>query len=514
MNNVPESVLVVTTKEESVTGNATRPGAVLSRTSRQGQPTQARTGVRGEIQPPAQYRAALSIVAFLGFAVAIPIVLRVTAEARYTETDFLLRYLVVLYAAIHISVIVWRKPVVPVAGVFWMFVYICMGVVPLAQLSTGASTMLAFQVDDATLHATTALTLLGCVSFDLAYNLRLFRNLGRAAPLRTLRSMTTLRVFASVAILGGFIYVAQVGGLGVFFASRQEAGQALDQLSPDSGQAVRAIISAFGSVSCLVALIFYLHVLRLLRSSLNLLDYFLLVVLVGINVVVNNPISNSRYWALAVLFGLIMPLIRFRKSWFNVAIIGGIVAAIVVFPLSDITRRRAGTGLMVQTDSVWRMISTKDYDQFSMLANTLGFTADAGFAWGYQFLGPLLFWVPRVIWPTKPLDSGVEVGQWMSSANVNLSSPLWAEAWINFGAFGVVVTLALLGLVSRKFDSGFGASEWSPNEVGYLGVSVLSGYMFILLRGSLLQSMGRLMVLALSIACLTAAVNRKSGLRK
>ena len=103
-----------------------------------------------------------------------------------------------------------------------------------------------------------------------------------------------------------------------------------------------------------------------------------------LNVVVNNPISNSRYWTLAVLFGLVMPLIGSRKALFNVAIVGGVVAAIFLFPLSDITRRAAGTGVMLQTDSVWRMISTKDYDQFSMLANTLGFTPDEGLTWGYQ----------------------------------------------------------------------------------------------------------------------------------
>ena len=55
--------------------------------------------------------------------------------------------------------------------------------------------------------------------------------------MRQLRSMETLRIFATAAILGGLVYVAQVGGIGVFFASRQEASQALDQVSPDSGQA-------------------------------------------------------------------------------------------------------------------------------------------------------------------------------------------------------------------------------------------------------------------------------------
>ena len=456
-------------------------------------------------------RAGLAIVAFLGFAVAIPLILRTTSEAPYTDTEFLFRYSALLYAAVRMSVILSKDQVRPVAGVFWMFVYICLGVVPLAQLSTGASTILAVQVDEATLHATTAVTLLGCVSFDLAYHLRFSRNGARPAPVRTLRSLDTLRIFAVVAILGGLTYVAQVGGIGVFFASRQEAGQALDQVSPDSGQAARAIISAFGSVACLVGLIFYFHALRMLRSSLNLLDVALMAALVGLNVVVNNPISNSRYWTLAVLFGLVMPFIGARKSLFNVAIISGVVAAIFLFPLSDITRRAAGAGGMVQSDSVWRMISTKDYDQFTMLANTLGFTRDEGFTWGNQFLGALLFWVPRVIWPAKPLDSGVEVGQWMSSANVNLSSPLWAEAWINFGVAGVVLTFALLGLLSRKLDSGFAAGALSAGSVGYLGVSIFSGYMFILLRGSLLQSMGRLMILALAIAILSGTVKRKPG---
>jgi hypothetical protein len=463
----------------------------------------------GEARPG--MRAAFAIMAFLSFAVAIPLVLWATSEAVYNESEFFIRYSVLLYSAFRMSVILWRDQVRPVAGVFWMFVYICLGVVPLAQLSTGASTILAVQVDDATLQATTAITLLGCISFDLAYHLRLAARAG-VAPGATLRSMDTLRIFAGIAVLGGLVYVAQVGGISVFFASRQEAGQALDQVSPDSGQAARAIISAFGSVACLVGLIFYIHAVRMLRSSLNLLDSALMVALVGLNVIVNNPISNSRYWTLAVLFGLIMPLIGARKSFFNLAIIGGVVAAIFLFPLSDITRRAAGTGgAMLQSDSVWRMISTKDYDQFSMLANTLGFTRDEGFTWGNQFLGALLFWVPRVLWPTKPLDSGVEVGLWMNSANVNLSSPMWAEAWINFGVAGVIVTFAVLGLLSRKLDSGFGAGALSAGSVGYLGVSIFSGYMFILLRGSLLQSMGRLMILALAIAFLSGTVKRKPG---
>src|SRR4051812_48122118 len=146
----------------------------------------AGTDFRRSVRPPGETKpgiwTALSILTFLCFGVAIPLILRSTSEAFYSDTDFLIRYSPLLYSAFRISVILWKEQVRPVGGVFWMFVYICMGVVPLAQLSTGASTIIAAQVDDGTLYATTAITLLGCISFDLAYHLRFFQSLGGPLP--------------------------------------------------------------------------------------------------------------------------------------------------------------------------------------------------------------------------------------------------------------------------------------------------------------------------------------------
>ena len=75
---------------------------------------------------------------------------------------------------------------------------------------------------------------------------------------------------------------------------------------------------------------------------------------------------------------------------------------------------------------------------------------------------------------------------------------------------GWSVIFALLGLLSRRLDVGFGAGALSAGSVGYLGVSIFSGYMFILLRGSLLQSMGRLLILALAIAVLSVSRQTKA----
>lgn len=470
-----------------------------------GRGAEQRTGVR----------TAVALVAFLLFAVVFPLEVRGASAVLFSNSDFLIRYAVALYASVKLALLLWQGDIRPVAGVFWIFVYTGMGLAPLAQLATGRSTALAIQVGDRELTMASLLTLLGCVCFDVAYHLKLRRRGGASPQLRfrTLRSMDVLRIFSVAAVVAALVYIIQVGGLSVFFLSRQETSQALDEISPDSGQALRAIISAAGSVGCLTALIFYLHVWRTRDVALAAVDGLLLAALAVMNIVINNPVSNSRYWTLAVVFGLLLPLIRGRKGLFNAAVAGGVIASIVIFPLSDITRRAAGTGAPLSSESVWITIATKDYDQFTMLANTLAYTADHGLSWGMQALGPVLFWVPRVIWPDKPLDTGVEVGQWMNSINVNLSAPLWAEAWINFGLPGLILVFAALGLLARRLDSGFRAEILSKGSVGYLGISIFAGYLFILLRGSLLQSMGRLMILVLSVLILTAVTNRRERLQ-
>lgn len=454
-------------------------------------------------------RSAAALVVFLVFAVVLPLLVRGGAAVAYTDTEFLIRYSLVLYASIKVSALLWHPGIRPVAGVFWIFVYTCMGMAPLAQLTTGRTTALAIQVDEGLLTLASFLTLLGCVCFDLAYHVR-FRP-GRYATLRfrTLRSMHTLRIFSAAAIGAALVYILQVGGVGVFFLSREETSDALDAISPDSGQALRAIISAAGSVTCLTALIFYLHAWRTREKPFTPADGALTAVLLVMNVIINNPVSNSRYWTLAVLFGLLLPFIRGRKGIFNLMLVAGALASILVFPLSDVTRRAAGSGQPVEFDSVWATIATKDYDQFTMLANTLGYTQDHGLSWGQQALGPVFFWVPRILWPNKPYDTGVEVGMWMNSANLNLSAPLWSEAWINFGLIGLILAFLGMGVLASRLDAGFRMDILRQGSVGYLGISIFAGYLFILLRGSLLQSMGRLMILGLSILILTAAQRHK-----
>ena len=77
------------------------------------------------------------------------------------------------------------------------------------------------------------------------------------------------------------------------------------------------------------------------------------------------------------------------------------------------------------------------------------------------------------------------------------------------GLLGVVLAFVGLGVLAHRLDTGFRADVLGMGSVGYLGISIFAGYLFILLRGSLLQSMGRLMILVISILILTTVANRR-----
>jgi hypothetical protein len=85
----------------------------------------------------------------------------------------------------------------------------------------------------------------------------------------------------------------------------------------------------------------------------------------------------------------------------------------------------------------------------------------------------------------------------------NLSAPLWAEMYLDFGLPGIAILFALYGWVLRRVDDLY---LRRPTDFTILAASVVAGYSFIILRGSLLQAMGRLF----GIVLLLWLMSRKS----
>jgi hypothetical protein len=187
----------------------------------------------------------------------------------------------------------------------------------------------------------------------------------------------------------------------------------------------------------------------------------------------------------------------------------------VLFPFAD--RFRYINGSSSSSDlagrSIVETLAVKDYDQMSMVVNTVTFVREgAGHTLGRQAAGALLFWVPRSSWETKPIDTGTEVALYIGTVNTNLSEPLWAELWIDFGIVGMVLGFLLLGYLLRRGDRWYaGAVDRGRRvtTVGMIAIPVIAGYEAILLRGSLLQAMGRLGVMVLCFVVLSAWTRRR-----
>jgi hypothetical protein len=224
-------------------------------------------------------------------------------------------------------------------------------------------------------------------------------------------------------------------------------------------------------------------------------------------VVVNNPISNSRYWFGTILIALVFAIWPTLRAGYRGLVVVALFTAAVLFPYTDYFRyepvyRQAMSG------SVLEVMSVKgDYDAQAQLTNTVDFVDSSGFFYGQQALGALLFWVPRSVWPDKPVDTGTILATYARSTNLNLSAPLWSEAYIDFGLVGVVLVFLALGYTVGRLDLSYAAAaRWPGARWALIVTPVAAGYLFIILRGSLLQAMGRALALALCLLWLRRRV--------
>ncbi|WP_406864384.1 hypothetical protein ABZO31_29650 [Streptomyces sp. HUAS MG47] len=459
------------------------------------------------VKPRTLLSRALSIPLVLGLTVFMPLLVAVQTGAGVHDAAYYLQIALTMYAGARLSAMILTSQRKLLQGSFWLFVYMAMGVAPLAQAVLGrVPTPVVGPRSDLT--EAVALVLVGCAAFDVGSLLARGRpnRVSRAEERPALVHRRRLQLLVLLAFVGSGLFVVKLGGPAVFFSSRQEIIAGIEEagVSQADSQAGQAFLRGFGTVPALIALLVYARWLvtsRWARGRPGVIAMFL--ALVGLNLVVNNPISNPRYWFLTVMFALLFTVFPRSAAMYRSALSLGVVMALIVFPFSDRFRYDEKNYKPVETTSVLEPLAMKDYDQVGMFANTITFVeSGARHRYGRQLAGSVLFAVPRSVWPGKPRDTGVMVGQWMGAVNTNLSSPIWAELWIDFGAVGMAGGLMVLGYGAARVDRRFarrGTRRAPPGSLISVVVPLVAGYSFILLRGPLLQASGRV---AIALICI------------
>lgn len=468
-------------------------------------------------------------------AAFVPVLVALQRGTGQQDTAFALQLVLVAYAGARLGwVVVSGRPTI-LRGAFWLFVYTAMGVASLAQLVLG---QFPTPVAGNRAHLVNAIVvvLLGCAAFDVGCWVGDRR---RAATLETggldvsgaaqvagsgdgadVRVAAHPRLFllAGFALLASAFLVLRLGGVAMFFDSRQAISASIGEsgLASADSQVGSALIRGFGTVPVLVMLLVFTRWLLISREARRSpLVLGTTVALVLANAVVNNPVSNPRYWALTVLLSWVFVVVRSSARAFRAVLVGGVVGALVLFPYADRFRYDEAGTRQLESGSVMETLALKDFDQLAMTANAVAFTrVGEGHTDGAQLLGSALFFVPRQIWPDKAADTGLVLGEWLGTTNTNLSAPLWAELWIDLGHAGVVLGFLGLGLLAarwdRRYEEGL-AAGLGPHSALMVVVPVVAGYSFILLRGSLLQATGRIAILAIMATLLVVGRRGDAG---
>jgi hypothetical protein len=415
----------------------------------------------------------------------------------------LLWWLVLLYCAARLATMTYHDSRRWAELCFWSFCYVWLGLAGLAQYTAGVNPLWT-RIDDHLARTQALVILVGFAAFDAAAVLHSRRP--RSGPAREPRprwvSLRRLALLCLVCLLLTPLFVAVLGGLRGLFASRWDVYTHLVDtgLYNDSGHAVGGLVVTFANALPYVCLLGLVAVVVTDRGRLRDPGILAaLVLLLGINVLLNNPISNARYWFFAFVIGTALFLAgRLRARVVPLFLAGYIGMASLAFPYLDSFRVSTGYINAVRPPYAFFLGKT-DYGAVTDIGLTIRLAERLGYHGGEQLLGALLFWVPRAAWPDKPANTGYLISVDTNFPNTNLDSPLWAEGFIDFGWVGVLLVLGVFGLLCRAVDAGYlralrtstgGRLHWMQ-----LVGPTFAGYLAIIVRGSLLQAMAGIVVL-------------------
>lgn len=419
-------------------------------------------------------------------------------------------FAIMLLSAVRLSMVVAAGQRRMFEFIFWLFCYVFFGLAPTVQMRLDDMPGTTLDLDPVLDLPTALLALGGVLGIGLGFaiaNRRASRRAGGELPSPEWTYELNgpgLVALTGVGLLLAAYYVAKVGP-STLVSSRVGSSTIEDTLWPDPS--VAGIVRAGSSFPILIAAHGWWSLSR--RVAWRRPAKLVAAVLTAVTMAVTNPISSSRYASGVVWGSFVGPAGAYttarRLAGTMVGIVGGLL---FLFPLADLFRR-VNTVNASRTGFLAEYAGNGDYDAFGQLSNALLYDRTMPLAFGRQLMGQLLFFVPRSIWTDKPTGTGVLLAQFRGYRFTNLSAPIWAELLLNFGIIGVLVGSVLIGLGLGRLDEAFRRRTQSSTVV--IASAVLPFYLLIVLRGSLLQATGSLVVIVGSLLIISRRTRAVRG---
>jgi len=256
--------------------------------------------------------------------------------------------------------------------------------------------------------------------------------------------------------------------------------------------------------------------LSCLKKKKNFSNFVLVVISLLCSLVLVPPLGVARYVLACFYGGLSLFYFDFFKKR-NIFIYALFFGLLVVFPMLNAFRGLYTT--TITTDFIKKSVgnirsnfSKADYDSYTMLVYSIRYCAKNGITWGKQSLGVLLFFVPRRLWHLRPEGSGSLIIETMATTTVdpNVSCPLIAEGYMNWGILGVALFSFFFAVTIKKIDI-FYHKVWKYNSFwGQMFYSYLVFYLVFLLRGDLMSTFSSLCGYFVSFTIVKKVIERKT----
>lgn len=448
-------------------------------------------------------RSPLWLAGFLVLGVLLPLALVVsTGEELLMSAALAVLVLVLLHSAAGLAGALASSEARLVEFLFWTFGYVWLGLAGCLQVATrqfpwpgGLSPVTEFQA--------ALLVEIGLLAFSLGswasrhWEYRILRaRAGKRVPAAF--SPVRVLVLAVVSVAVTVVMVPRLGGLEAYFSSRVEASEAAGAATGSSEPGPLYALVRWGvSIPAFWALasLLFSQFPKPMRNYRNALFPLVLCA----NVVVNNPVSQPRFW-----FGTMVLGLAFASRWmasrvrFRVGLMAVLLLLLVVFPYADYFRSsdadRAPRVESVVTTMSSELRTNGDYDAFQQVGNGLAFVSSMGHQ-PEMSATPAFFWVPRSIWSEKADPTGQLIAEFTGQSFSNLSAPLWIEMYLWGGWVVVALVFGTWGAVTSRLDAFWSRWQGHPQVVWVTLISTLAFFQLFALRGALLPSMGPLVLM-------------------
>lgn len=369
----------------------------------------------------------------------------------------------------------------------WYFLLIFLVIIPFYQLSSGYAPR-NMHLTDYEIIYTNILILLWCIGYYVSYNLKNTEKKIKSRKGLTLPKSKLFYTFLLIISVMCLVYEAATLGFANLFVR--------GTLEFDEDTFGIMIFFLTRSIPAMSLAIYLWTLKKKIKIFPKHQMYGMALILFIVTFILNNPLTLSRFLIGAVYLGLMISAFNissFNGKKFDILLIFSIV---IIFPIMYAFKFYTLEQILSPNYTLEiNNYNSVDFDAFQMIGRTIRFVERYGHQYGAQFRSVIFFFMPRDILDIKGEPSGQLVATIQNVSYTNLSSPIVAEGFIDFGAIGVVVYAFVFGKIAKFFDYKTYAYIKDTNHIYFneIAFSFLIGYFVYIYRGALQPTFLRLM---------------------